>query len=147
MMPSATIKELKSEEEILSAFPVMRELRTHLDKETYLKLVLEAQSRDMYQIFALYVADEIAAVVGFKPMITLYYGRFVWVCDLVTRETERSSGLGSQLLSYVEKWAKENHYDSVALSSGIQREKAHHFYEDKMGYEKVSYVFKKNVNI
>ena len=147
MMPSSIIKELKSEEEILSAFPVMRELRTHLDKETYLKLVLEAQSRDMYQIFALYVADEITAVVGFKPMITLYYGRFVWVCDLVTKETERSSGLGAQLLAYVENWAKEHDYENVALSSGVQREKAHHFYEDKMEYEKVSYVFKKNINI
>lgn len=76
-------------------------------------------------------------------MITLYYGRFVWVCDLVTIKNKRSNGYGEKLLSYVNNWAKENGYDSVALSSGLKRTDAHRFYEEKMGYDKVSYVFKK----
>jgi hypothetical protein len=42
----------------------------------------------------------------------------------------------------VHEWAKENNYESVVLSSGLQRTDAHRFYEDKMDYDKVSYVFK-----
>lgn len=80
-------------------------------------------------------------------MITLYYGRFVWVCDLVTDNNKRSNGYGDKLLSYVHEWAKENGYQSVALSSGLQRTDAHRFYEEKMGYDKVSYVFKKNLSL
>ncbi len=76
-------------------------------------------------------------------MITLYYGRFVWVCDLVTDSSQRSNGYGERLLSYVHKWAKENDYESVVLSSGLKRIDAHRFYEKRMGYDKVSYVFKK----
>ncbi|HWO98810.1 MAG TPA: GNAT family N-acetyltransferase, partial [Bacillus sp. (in: firmicutes)] len=72
----------------------------------------------------------------------LYYGRFVWVCDLVTDSDKRSKGYGEKLLTYVHEWAKENNYESVALSSGLQRTDAHRFYEDKMKYDKVSYVFK-----
>jgi hypothetical protein len=46
-------------------------------------------------------------------------------------------------LSFVQDLVKDEGYETVALSSGLQREKAHRFYEDKMGYDKVSFVFKK----
>jgi GNAT superfamily N-acetyltransferase len=146
-MDTLTISELQSQKEILEAFPVMNQLRTHLDEKAYLDLVTEAKEKDMYRLFALYDQGQIVAVTGFKPMITLYYGRFVWVCDLVTDNNKRSNGYGDKLLSYVHEWAKENGYQSVALSSGLQRTDAHRFYEEKMGYDKVSYVFKKNLNL
>ena len=141
-MDTLTISELQSQKEILEAFPVMNQLRTHLDEKAYLDLVTEAKEKDMYRLFALYNRGEIVAVTGFKPMITLYYGRFVWVCDLVTNKNKRSKGYGEKLLAYVHEWAKENAYESVALSSGLQRTDAHRFYEEKMDYDKVSYVFK-----
>jgi len=91
----------------------------------------------------MYDQGEIVAVMGFKPMITLYYGRFVMVYDLVTDKDKRSNGYGEKLLAYVHEWAKEKAYESVALSSGLQRIDAHRFYEEKMDYDKVSNVFKK----
>lgn len=144
-MEALAIKELQSAAEILSAFPIMKQLRTHLDEEEYLQLVAEARDKDQYHLFALYEADEIIAVTGFKPMITLYYGRSVWVCDLVTAESKRSAGYGDRLLSFIHDWAKERDYVSVALSSGLQRHDAHRFYEDKMDYDRVSYVFKREL--
>ncbi|AGK54435.1 GNAT family N-acetyltransferase [Bacillus sp. 1NLA3E] len=144
-MDTFIIKELQSQNEMLEAFPVMKQLRTHLDENTYLELVIEAQEKDRYKMFALFDGDEIVAVTGFKPMITLYYGRFVWVCDLVTDNNKRSKGYGEKLLTYVHKWAKENNYENIALSSGLQRKDAHRFYEDKMKYDKVSYVFKRSL--
>ncbi|GAA0292319.1 GNAT superfamily N-acetyltransferase [Gracilibacillus halotolerans] len=139
------IKELILMEEIAQAYPVMSQLRTHLDKKTYLELVKEAQEQDRYKLFALIEKDRIVAVIGFKPMITLYYGRFVWVCDLVTDATLRSKGYGEQLLSFIHRWAQEHQYERVALSSGLQRVDAHRFYTEKMDYEKVSFVFKKEL--
>lgn len=141
-MDTLTIKELQSKKEIMKAFPVMKQLRTHLDEGMFLDLVLEAKAKDRYRIFALMDEGEVVAVTGFKPMITLYYGRFVWVCDLVTDTKKRSKGYGEKLLTYIHEWAKNNNYGSVALSSGLQRTDAHRFYENKMDYTKVSYVFK-----
>lgn len=144
-METLTIRELQSEGEILRAFPLMKQLRIHLDESTYLELVKEAREKDMYKLFALFDKDEIVAVTGFKEMITLYYGKFIWICDLVTDNNRRSEGYGQKLLSYVHDWSKKNKYESVALSSGLQRKEAHRFYEDKMNYEKVSYVFKSSL--
>ena len=145
-MNAFTIKEIQSKKEIVEAFPVMKQLRTHLDEHEYLNLVLDAQENDRYKMYALLEANQIVAVIGFKPMITLYYGRFIWVCDLVTDADRRSNGYGEQLLTYLHRWAQENNYETVALSSGLQREDAHRFYEERMKYEKVSYVFKKFLN-
>ncbi|MFA7743995.1 MULTISPECIES: GNAT family N-acetyltransferase [Salinicoccus] len=144
-MKTTTIKELNTEEEFHSAFPIMQQLRTHLDEEQYINLVKEAKEVDNYLMYALFDNEEIVAVCGFKPMITLYYGRFVWVCDLVTDSAIRSKGHGKQLLDFIHEWAEKNNYESVALSSGLARKEAHKFYEKKMDYDKVSYVFKKNL--
>ncbi|MED3713873.1 GNAT family N-acetyltransferase [Bacillus thermocopriae] len=143
---SITIKELTTKQEWMDAFPVMKQLRTHLDEESYLKLVEEAVQKEGYRMVALYENGKIVAVSGFMPMITLYNGKFIWVCDLVTDSSQRSKGHGESLLSYIENWAKENGYPIISLSSGLQRKDAHRFYEDKMNYDKVSYVFLKKLN-
>lgn len=134
-------KELNSEEEILAGYQIMQHLRTHLTEQAYLQLVQEAQEKEGYKLVALYDQELIVAIIGFMPMITLYNGRSIWVCDLVTNPEERSKGYGEKLLTYVHDWAKRNDYLTVSLSSGLQRMDAHRFYEEKMGYDKVSYVF------
>ena len=142
-MKNTNIRELKTEGEIRSAFSVMKQLRSHLDEEEYIDLVKEAKAIDNYRMYALFENEKMVAVSGFKPMITLYDGRFVWVCDLVTDHDIRSKGHGRKLLDFIHSWAEENNYNRVALSSGLTREAAHRFYEEKMDYDKVSYVFKK----
>lgn len=142
----ATVKELRSQEDIESAFSIMHQLRNHLDKKTYVELVLEAQIKEQYRLCALYEKGEIMAVIGFMPMITLNYGRFIWICDLVTDQKQRYLGYGEDLLNYLHQWARENKYTSIALSSGIKQEKTNLFYENKMKYSKVSYVFTKTLS-
>ncbi|MFD1389002.1 GNAT family N-acetyltransferase [Oceanobacillus oncorhynchi subsp. oncorhynchi] len=139
------IKELTTEKEWLEAYHVMCQLRTHLDESSYLELVKEAVKVERYHLAALYEGGRMVAVAGFKPMTTLYYGRFVWICDLVTDENSRSKGYGEQLLDFIHQWAKKRRFESVALSSGLQRHSAHRFYEEKMDYSKVSFVFKKEM--
>lgn len=136
------IKELTTENDLTDAFPVMKQLRTHLDLKKYLKLIEEARVIHDYKIHALYDDDEIVAVIGHMPMTTLYYGRFIWICDFVTDDSKRSKGHGKELLSFVEEQAEADGYECVALSSGLEREDAHRFYEEKMNYDKKSFVFK-----
>ncbi|MGG0716979.1 GNAT family N-acetyltransferase [Robertmurraya massiliosenegalensis] len=138
-----SIKELQTVQDWKEAFPVMKQLRTHLDEEAYLQLVGVAKEKEDYKMFALLENETIVAVTGFMPTITLYNGKFIWVCDLVTNSNHRSKGYGELLLNHVHQWAKDNGYGVVSLSSGLQRLDAHRFYEEKMDYDKVSYVFYK----
>lgn len=139
------IIELIDEEGWRRAFPLMNVLRTHLTESEYIRLVKKAVELDQYHLFAYVLEEEIIALVGFKPMVTLYYGEFVWVSDLVTAHHHRSHGYGQILLTFVHEWTMRQGYNKVALSSGIQRTEAHRFYEEKMTYDRVSYVFKKEL--
>jgi len=138
------IRELSTEDEWRQAFPVLRQLRPHLDEATYLASVREMREQG-YTLFGLFCGKELAAVAGVIRLTNLYYGRHVWVYDLVTREDRRSRGYGEALLRHIHEWAKRCGCGVVALSSGLQRTRAHRFYEEKMGYERTSYVFKKTL--
>ena len=87
----------------------------------------------------------IEALAGFRIATNLYYGKHAWVYELVTAETARSRGHGAMLLGHVEELAGAEGCELVALSSGLQRLDAHRFYEDRMGYDRVSYCFTKPV--
>lgn len=142
---NGVIKELKNKSEWKEAFPIMKQLRTHLNEADFLELVKESSKMENYRLFALYDQSRVVAVTGFMPMITLYNGRFIWVCDLITDEKCRSNGYGKALLAFVHSWAIENGFKIVSLSSGLQRVDAHRFYETKMEYNKTSYVFLKRL--
>ncbi|MDF1507929.1 GNAT family N-acetyltransferase [Robertmurraya sp. DFI.2.37] len=144
-MNTTVINELKTVQDWKQAFPVMKQLRTHLNEEEYLQLIGEAAEKENYKMFALLENETIVAVAGIMPMITLYNGKFIWVCDLVTDCHHRSKGYGEALLNHVHQWSKDNGYDVISLSSGLQRHDAHRFYEEKMDYAKVSYVFYKKL--
>lgn len=52
-MNRTNIQELQSQKEIVEAYPIMKQLRSHLDQETYVGLVSEAQQKDRYRMYAL----------------------------------------------------------------------------------------------
>ena len=139
------IMELTSTEDFRRAHPVMNELRTHLmDLDEY-EAALGDMRRDGYRLFAALANNEIVALAGIAIRTNFYYGKYLYVYDLVTTESGRSKGFGKALLDAMNELARAENCDTIALSSGFQRTDAHRFYEDKMGYERVSYVFKKEL--
>jgi GNAT superfamily N-acetyltransferase len=136
------IRQLTSEQEIRDAFPVMNQLRTHLSEDLFYELFLQMQ-KEGYTLFANYNADKIVALAGFAMLTNLYDGKHVYLYDLITDHEERSKGYGEELLAFLEAFAVQNNCNCVALSSNVNRLDAHRFYEEKMHYEKPSYVFKK----
>jgi GNAT superfamily N-acetyltransferase len=139
---SEVIREFTTKEDWLQAFPVLHELRPHLNEATYLDLLMEMR-KEGYKMFALLEKGEVVAVTGVIILTNLYYGRHVYVNDLVTHSSARSKGFGEKLITYVEQWGRENDCKNIALSSGMQRTDAHRFYQEKMAYERPSFVFKK----
>ena len=144
MSGSAAIVELLTPDERRDAYPVMAELRPALTLDRYLTL-LEEMVPARYRMFALRESGEILALAGVAVCVNLYHGRHLWVYDLVTVERARSRGYGAQLLRYLEALARDLGCERAALSSGFARVEAHRFYTDRMGYEKRSFVFVKDL--
>lgn len=139
------VRELTTPEELRRAHPVMNELRTHLMDVDEYGSILEEMRAGGYRMFAAVDGDRYVALAGIAIRTNFYYGKFLYVYDLITSDAERSKGHGKLLLDHLEELARADGCQTIALSSGVQRADAHRFYEDKMGYERVSYVFKKTL--
>lgn len=136
------LKELTEKNEWLEAFPVMSQLRTDLTEETYLELLKEMRE-DGYRLFGCYHDRQLVSLAGVSLRTNFYSRRHVFIYDLVTDAAHRSSGYGEKLLDFIHQWAKRNGAEYAALESGIQRNAAHRFYEERLDYDKWCYSFRK----
>ncbi|MDM5247832.1 MULTISPECIES: GNAT family N-acetyltransferase [unclassified Lysinibacillus] len=139
---TATIKQLTTQQEWIEAYAVLVQLRTELTIEKYL-LLLKEMMQDGYMLFALFENKQMVAVAGLSWRVNFYSERHIFVYDLVTHEAYRSRGYGEKLLHYIHQWGKEKGAHYIALESGVLRKNAHRFYEDRLGYEKWCYSFRK----
>lgn len=139
-MSDTQIRQLTEQSEIQEAFPVLQELRSHLDREE-IATRYEQMRDEGYRLFGRYVDDDLVAVAGVTIATNFYLGRHAFVHDLVTTDGRRSEGHGQQLLRRVHEWAREQNCETVELESGLWREDAHRFYTETMDYEKYCYSF------
>jgi len=123
------IQFAKSDREITACFPVMSQLRPHLDPEEFVTRV-RRQQQGGYQLAFLAGENqaEVKAVAGLRISECLSYGKFLYVDDLVTLEGDRSQGYGEQILNWLIAYAKEQDCNEFHLDSGVQRFAAHRFY-------------------
>ena len=136
--------ELTSDTDLRRAWPVLAELRPHLDEDAYIEK-LDTMRSDGYRMFALDDGGGIKVLAGVSIGTNFYYGKYLWVYDLVTTEAERSSGLGASLMRELENLARTEGCDTIALASALHRKDAHRFYEARLGYERASYTFHKTL--
>lgn len=134
------IVELVGVDAMREAFPLMKQLRPYLDTTRYETLLADMIARG-YRMLAVRDDGRLIAAAGIELCVNLYHGRHVWVYDLVTDEHVRSRGVGQLLLRHVEDFARTNGCERVSLASGLVRTEAHRFYQERMGYDRVSYLF------
>ena len=118
----------RSREEIAETWPVMRQLRPHLDEAAYVAMA-EAMAPEGYRVAALRDdSGRVVAVAGYRFMTMLYAGKLLYLDDLVSDEAERSRGYGKQMLDWLKQQARENGCAELQLISHTKREGAHRFY-------------------
>jgi len=126
-MRDPDIRIADTDAEIEACFPVMAELRPHLDRGSFVRRVRE-QEGEGYRIAFIRSDGKVRAVAGFRVLNNLAWGRFFYIDDLVTSEGERSKGLGGALLDWCLHRAALEKCTALHLDSGMQRIDAHRFY-------------------
>ncbi|MDR0200068.1 MAG: GNAT family N-acetyltransferase [Streptococcaceae bacterium] len=136
------IAELESEVDFAHSWPVVQELRASLSEREFLKFVQDIPG---YRAFVALKCDKIVSYAGFAAQVNMYEGHHLFVYELVTAEHQRLQGFGKLLLGEVEVEARRTRQEMLVLTSGLARVDAHRFYEEKMGMEKKSFVFRKEL--
>jgi GNAT superfamily N-acetyltransferase len=105
---------------------VHRQLRTALppEYEAKMKRVFAGGARMCVAVDG----KDVAGVAVYRMHENTFYGKQLYVDDLITDEARRSSGVGRALLGYLEQKARAAGFDNLTLDSGTQRLQAHKFY-------------------
>lgn len=116
-----------------AAFPVLRQLRPHLDREAF-AVVHRAGSRQGLVFTGAFDVDErCLGVAGWRVVDTTSVLRKLYVDDLAVETAARSGGVGAALLAHLEDRGLAAGCHVLELDSGHQRTDAHRFYR-REGY-------------
>lgn len=126
-LSAAQVRRLETEADLRAAWPVVVQLRPHLDVETLLAAVA-AQRAEHYRCIGLFRGDACLGFAGYRIQHMLAHGRFLYVDDLVTDVEVRGQGIGGVLLDWLEAEARQAGCAGLQLDSGTQRLEAHAFY-------------------
>ena len=133
-----TLKELDV------VYEVLVQLRPALSFKEFDDLVYDMREMN-YKMIGLFERGKLITYAGVAVQTNFYHKRHLYVFDLVTDKEYRSKNYGYEMLDYLEVYAKTAMCENIVLSSGLQRESAHKFYE-KNGFSKKSFVFLKEVS-
>ena len=124
---SADIRPVDDETGLRAAWPVVAQLRPHLDEDAFVAQALR-QRAEGWQATVLVEAGVVRAFAGWRVQDMLAHGRFLYVDDLVTDSQARSAGHGKALLDWLKDQALRLGCGNLQLDSGTQRVDAHAFY-------------------
>ena len=120
-----TIHQLRSDDEITAAFPLMRQLRDRLHADTFLQEVRRQQAQG-YELIGAFADGRLVALAGVRRTHTLSRGEHLFVDDLVTDASVQGCGYGSALVRWLAVRAAAEGIPRLHLDSRIT---ARGFYE------------------
>ena len=121
------IRLAATDEDLLSCFPVMRQLRPSYTAGDFVARVRQ-QEQGGYRLAMLVEGSRVVAVAGYHLGENLAWRKFLYVDDLVTDDAQRSKGHGARLFEWLRAAAGEAGCDELHLDSGVQRFEAHRVY-------------------
>lgn len=108
--------------------PVLRELRPHLTEELFRQVYEHGRAQGL-RFTAAYTDDgTCVGAAGWRIVDNTSSVRGLYVDDLVTAASARSTGVGHGLLGHLEAHARAAGCHELNLDSGTQRTDAHRFY-------------------
>lgn len=126
-------------------FPIMKELRPHLNLKDFFTIYEKAHQMDGYEIIGIKEGPQIVAIMGYRTLYDYVRGKYIYIDDLVSSEKMRSKGYGARLLQYAEEAACEQGCATLRLCTGLDNEGGIKFYE-KNGWVKRSFAYVKKLS-
>jgi len=121
------IVELKTKEELLMGYSLLKELYPDLTLVEYEKQ-LEVMLPHNYSMLAVYEETEIIGISGVWLGHKLWCGKYLELDNVVVAQSWRSQGVGAMMFDYAKKLAKKNACSSIGLDAFTYNHAAHKFF-------------------
>lgn len=134
-------KPLNTSEELRSVFPLMQQLRPHLNESEFVDLIRTAMRESRYQLLGFFEQNQCQGLMGYRILTDLVHGRHLYIDDLVVDENIRSKGLGAKLLAQAKEIARSENCKRLRLCTGADNDRGKNFY-DRNGWKLRAVVYK-----
>ncbi|MDH6590378.1 ribosomal protein S18 acetylase RimI-like enzyme [Variovorax sp. TBS-050B] len=124
----AIVRHADTDEELRACWPVMRELRPHLESADDMIARMRRMQADGYRLLAVWHDGEAVALGGYRLQENLVYGRFLYLDDLVTRESARGRRWGERVIDETTRIARAAGCVRYVLDTGLSNALAQRFY-------------------
>jgi GNAT superfamily N-acetyltransferase len=122
------IKDFNTKEEVMSGFPIIRQLYTKMDEKSYEKNIDEMMSGNNYHMIGVYFQGKLIAVSSYWVLTRFYCGKYIQIGNMVVDGNVRSKGIGEKLLKYIEEKGRDLGCEKFILDSYTENKKSHKLY-------------------
>lgn len=122
-----TIREIKTEQEMVSLFPLIIQLSTGLKKADY-KIMLKDMLKHGYRMAGVFDGNTCIGMSGFWISTKIYSGKYVELDNVVIDKNYRSQGVGKMLCDWIIKEAKKQGCKTAMLDAYTENSAGHKFY-------------------
>ena len=122
------LRDVRTEAELRACYPVMKELRPHLESVDEFVARVTRQNEHGYRILAALEHGEVVALAGYRLQENLVYGKFLYVDDLIAGEKNRSQRWGAQLLTHLTGYAERADCVKLVLDTALTNALGQRFY-------------------
>lgn len=129
VVTSVELRHAHSAEELASCFPVISVLRPGLKDVSEWVERASDMATDGYRVLAAWAGPRVVALAGYRTMVNLIYGQFLYVDDLVTLPVQRGMGVGSALLTELSGIALDEGCKCLVLDTAAANTDARRFYK------------------
>ena len=125
-----TLADLDAHQDWLpEIFAIHKQLRPAMNDFTaYEQLLRTMMSENQRLLLVDYGKPPFIGIAMFNMHHNTYQNKMMMLEDLVIDESLRGSNIGSQVLSEIERFGRENGCEHLGLDSGVYRGRAHKFY-------------------
>jgi len=122
------IRRIDTADEVAACFPLMHQLRPHLQDADELVTRWQRQTQDGYRMAGLWDRGRLVALAGYRHGENLVYGPYCYVDDLVTDADARSGGYGQKLMDWLKAQAQAQGCERLVLDTPLNNVLGHRFY-------------------
>jgi ribosomal protein S18 acetylase RimI-like enzyme len=124
----AALSHAQTDDELAGCFPAMHDLRPLIPDARTFVAACRRMEKDGYRILAAWDGDAVVALAGYRVKENFVFGKFLYVDDLVARESARKQRWGARLLAGLRQIAAEHGCARLVLDTALTNALAQKFY-------------------
>ncbi len=123
-----TIKNLDTVDDMMLAFPLVRQMYKDMNPISYRVSIEEMICANNFRMIGVFFGDKLIGVCGYWVLLMLYCGRYIQASNLVVDENYRNLGIGKKILDHLEKLGRQMDCVRFVLDSYSENKKSHPLY-------------------